>query len=179
MSRKIADFSDQGPSTKSSRAAGLEEEACMRRFVCISIFRVFLEENCPNQATNLHTTGGRGGTRLPNNRGQSNAEQRLQQVRLEGPHCAASRAQGLQPPTFVVQLLGLRGCSPRPPPPHPQGGQGGAHPIRGEARTSNPGPYIYIYIYICAHVAYHTPAKTQHTHITVNIPTPNQRQTLS
>ena len=58
--RQFAHFGDQGLSTKSSRAAGLEEEGCMSRFVLISIFLCFLKGNCPNWATHLHTTGGAG-----------------------------------------------------------------------------------------------------------------------
>ena len=143
MSRKIAHFSDQGPSTKSSRAAGLEEEACMRRFVCISIFCDFLEENCPNQATNLHTTGGRGGTRLPNNRGQSNAEQRLQRVRLEGPHCAASRAQGLQPRPSLCSSWGSGAAAPDPHHHTHRGGGGERTRSGGEGGYQQPWP-IYL-----------------------------------
>ena len=47
----------------------------MRRFVLILIFLCFLKVNCPNRATHLHTTGGRRGTRLPNQRGRAAIEQ--------------------------------------------------------------------------------------------------------
>ena len=63
--------------TKGSRAAGLEEEPCMRRFLLISIFLCFLEENCPNQATHLHTTGGRGAPGCPTTGGEEQLSSKM------------------------------------------------------------------------------------------------------
>ena len=71
--RQFAHFSDQGLSTKSSRAAGFEEEACMSRFVLILIFLSFLIENCPNQTTHFHTTGGAAGHQAAQPQGQSSS----------------------------------------------------------------------------------------------------------